>query len=62
MGILPELSKQARVNTAIKTYKDSLIGKKTFQFDFKKNEFVTDIMGKATMTNNPNEFLEQVVN
>lgn len=62
MGILPELSEKIKINTTIKTYKDSLIGKKTFQFDFEKNEFVTDVMENVTMTSNPNEFLEQVVN
>lgn len=39
-----------------------MIGKKTFKFDFEKNEFVTDVMGNAIMTDNPNELLEQVVN
>jgi len=62
MGILPELSEKITADTTIKTYKDSLIGKQTFKFDFEKNEFVTDVMGNAIMTNNPNELLEQVVN
>lgn len=36
MGILPELSEKVTADTTIKTYKDSLIGKKTFKFDFEK--------------------------
>ena len=62
MGILPELSEKITADTTIKTYKDSLIGKQTFKFDFEKNEFVTDVMGNAIMTNNPTELLEQAVN
>ena len=62
MGILPELSEKITADTTIKTYKDSLIAKQTFKFDFEKKEFVTDVMGNAIMTGNPNELLEQVVN
>ncbi len=62
MGILPELSEKIMSDMTIKTYKDSIIGKKTFQFDFEKNEFVTDVMGNVMMTDNPNEILRQVVN
>lgn len=60
MGILPELVHVK--SDVIQTYEDDLIGKKTFQFDFQKNEFVTDIMGGTVMTSTPNEMLEQVVN
>lgn len=62
MGILPQSSENIATDTTIKTYKDSLIGKKTFKFDFEKNEFVTDVMGNVIMTSNSNEVLEQVVN
>lgn len=61
MGILPKLMNKATIDTTITTYKSSLIGKKTFKFDFEKNEFVTDVMGNAIMTNNSNEVLEQIV-
>lgn len=60
MGILPQSSEIK--DTTINTYKDNLIGKRTFKFNFEKNEFVTDVMGRSVITNNPEEVLEQVVN
>ena len=38
MGILPYLSGTVVADTTIKTYKDDLAGKRTFKFDFNKNE------------------------
>lgn len=60
MGILPQSSEIS--NTTVKTYKDSLLGKYTFKFDFEKNEFVTDVMDNVITISNANEILEQVVN
>ncbi len=61
MGILPRASENISSDVTIKTYKDNLIGKRTFQFDFDKNEFVTDVMGNVIMTKSANEVLKQVV-
>ncbi len=36
MGILPELSEKVTADTTIKTYKDSLIGKKLLNLTLKK--------------------------
>lgn len=62
MGILPKASENIASDTTIKTYKDNLLGKRTFKFDFDKNEFMTDVMGNVIMTKNANEVLEQIVN
>lgn len=62
MGILPLSAGQIDSGTTIKTYKDNILGKHTYKFDFEKNEFVTDVMGNVLTTSNPNEMLEQVVN
>lgn len=62
MGILPLSVGQIDSGTTIKTYKDNILGKRTYKFDFEKNEFLTDVMGNVLTTSNPNEMLEQVVN
>ncbi len=61
MGILPLSTKQIDSSVTIKTHKDDILGKRTFRFDFEKNEFITDVMNQVRMTTSDNERLEQVV-
>lgn len=61
MGILPLSAKQVDSSITIKTYKDDILRKRTFRFDFEKNEFITDVMNHVRMTTSDNERLEQVV-
>lgn len=61
MGILPSIINQIDSKATIQTYQDNLLGKRTFQFDFDKNEFITDVMDHPIMTTNNHELLKQVV-
>lgn len=59
MGILPFSVNQVDSDTTI--HQEDTFGKHTFRFDFKKNEFITDMMGNVLKTTNAEERLEQVV-
>lgn len=61
MGILPAFTEQVDSKIIIKTAKDNVLGKRTFKFDFDKNEFVVDIMNHTVLTSTGKERLEQIV-
>ena len=60
MSIFPH-SAIADQAAASSVFQSQAQGRQTFRFDFMKNEFVTDMMGRVALTKNDRDLLEETI-